>query len=66
METSDLKGKTNIQGGEIKYIINLNLSFHSFISIQEHFMCMCTCGCFKSWKVLVRLQINFLEELVIG
>lgn len=66
METSDLKGKTNIQGGKIKYILNLNLSFPSFISIQEYFMCMCARGCFKSWKVLVRLQINFLEELVVG
>lgn len=42
METSDLKGKTNIQGGKNKvYILNLNFSLSSFISIQECFTCVC-------------------------
>ena len=44
METSDLKGKTNIQGGKMKYIIlNLNVSLSCFIRIQ--LCCKCVCAC---------------------
>ena len=73
METSDLKGKTNIQGGKMKYIIlNLNVSLSCFIRIQLCCKCVCACAhvcvCVKSWEVLVGLQIYlyFLEQLAFG